>query len=448
MGRQILEKPSWHQFHAVYASEMKIWRGRKITAMKKSLVLFLALMALVSLSFCASAATTLEFLEVMTSPERTQLLRSMIAEYEELNPEIKINLISPPYEQSEQKATLMLNTNQTLDIIEVRDLSAKQFVNNGKLTNLTEYIEAWSDAEPMTAVANAAARTVDNTPYLIPQNIYIKALFVRRDVLRANGIDSVPTTIEELVETSIKITDPAKNQYGFTWRGKSQEIKFSDLFAAPYVESLKDAEFVYTDGKHHFRDPGFKEGMELYIKLFNEAVPNDGINWGFNEQINAFVSGTTPFLIQDPDSIPLLDNLLGPDKYEVHPIPVGPYGFNYIDYGFAGLGIPSYSKHKQEAWEFIKWMSTSEKNGYYNQHYGPLPVHTATFENNEHFQGPHYVAYNYEMNHPEIFLPIPYDLSSAKWPGWAKIHETDIQSVLLGRMTLDQALEKWAKHWD
>lgn len=87
--------------------------------MKKTFVALFILVVLVSSSVCANA-TTLNFLEVMTSPERTALLKGMIAEYEALNPGIKINLISPPYEQSDQKATLMLNTMQPLDVIEVR----------------------------------------------------------------------------------------------------------------------------------------------------------------------------------------------------------------------------------------------------------------------------------------------------------------------------------------
>ena len=112
--------------------------------MKKSFALLIALVMLVSVSVCASA-TTLNFLEVMTSPERTALLKGMIAEYEAMNPGVKINLISPPYEQSDQKATLMLNTNQALDVIEVRDYTIKQFVNNKKLTDLTELYKDWSD---------------------------------------------------------------------------------------------------------------------------------------------------------------------------------------------------------------------------------------------------------------------------------------------------------------
>ena len=110
----------------------------------------------------------------------------------------------------------------------IRDYTVKQFVNNKRLTDLTEHFRDWQDAKTLTAVAKTAARTVDNIPYLVPQCIFIKALFVRTDVLAANGIDYAPKTFSELVEISRQITDPSKNQYGFAWR-VNLRIKFADL---------------------------------------------------------------------------------------------------------------------------------------------------------------------------------------------------------------------------
>lgn len=409
-------------------------------------VLFTLTIILLSISIYAGA-TTLNYLEVMTSPERTTLLKEMIKEYESTHPGIKINLISPPYEQADQKATLMLNTNQALDIIEVRDYTIKQFVNNKKLLDLTQYYEEWADAETLTPVAMKAAKSVDNTPYIVPQCIFIKALFVREDVLAKYGINYTPKTFSELIEISRQITNPNRNQYGFAWRGKSNEFKFADLFASAYVDDIKDANYIYSEDKSFFADPRYKLGMETYIELFKQGVPKDGINWGFNEQINAFVSGTTPFLIQDPDAIPLINKLLGKDKYKVVPLPVGPYGITYMDYGFTGLGIPSYSKHKEEAWDFIKWISSSEKNGYFNEHYGALPVQTTTFKESSYFMDAQYQAFNYEMSNTDKYIFKAYPIDSQKWPGWSQIHEVDIQGLLLGKTDLDTVLTKWENYW-
>jgi multiple sugar transport system substrate-binding protein len=71
----------------------------------------LALLCAVAGVFAACSkdkVTTLNFLEVMTSPTRTEVLKGIIAEYEAAHPDIKINLISPPYEQADNRLTLSL----------------------------------------------------------------------------------------------------------------------------------------------------------------------------------------------------------------------------------------------------------------------------------------------------------------------------------------------------
>ena len=126
-------------------------------------------------------------------------------------------------------------------------------------------------------MAAAAATTVNDIPYLVPQSIFIKALFVRTDILAANGINDTPKTIEELVEVSKKITNPAKNQYAFAWRGKSFEIKFADLFALPYVEDFKNAKYIYSEDELLSRSS--KKGWRpilLYSKRASRKTASTG----------------------------------------------------------------------------------------------------------------------------------------------------------------------------
>jgi len=373
--------------------------------MKKLLIVsvLISIFLLVSVaSFSESEKVTLNFIEVMTSPDRTELLKEIISDFEELHPNIQINLISPPYEQSDQKATLMLSTNQPLDIIEVRDFTLKQFVNNKKLLNLESYLASWPDSKTLLPVILESARAVDNTAYMVPQVLYEKALFYRTDIL---GINYVPRTWYELFDMCKEITNPAKNQYGLSFRGKNNPIQHCDIVTGSFLDNI-DVNNIYrkTDGKIVFNDPRAVQGLKLYTRFFKETAPKDAINWGFNEQVNAFVSGITPFLIQDPDTIPLLDKMLGRDKYKVAPLPVGPSGKAYIGYSFTGLGIPSYSEHKKEAWEFMEYILSPEVNAYFNKNYGPLPIHSVTYETDPYFSTEAYQAWAYMQEHPEKYV--------------------------------------------
>ena len=220
------------------------------------------------------------------------------------------------------------------------------------------------------------------------------------------------------------------------------------MFVSGEVEDIKNSDYIYRVGKSFFTNPEYKKGMEKYIKLFKEAVPKDGINWGFNEQVNAFVAGTTVFFLNDSGTIPVLNNLMDENKYTVIPMPLGPHGYTYLDYGFTGLGIPSYSKHKQEAWNFIKWLNSPKENEYFNESYGALPVFKSIYKNSEFFSTGKYAAYGKELVSPDQYIFKTYPLDSERWPGWSQLHEVDMQNLLLGNVSLDEVLEKWQKYWN
>lgn len=392
--------------------------------------------------------TTLTFFETMTSPSRTAVLQSIIDDYMEANPNVVINLISPPYEQADNKLTLMLNTNESLDIIEVRDHTVKQFVNNGKLTDLTPYLATWDEAGDLLPLAQTAARTVDNTPYLIPQFFFAKALFVRTDILAKHGYDHMPATMEEMYEMAIDITGREAGQFGFGFRGKGSSFKVSDVMILSDVDDIdKDNIYKTKDGEFSFNNPAARQALADYVNLFKAAVPSDGINWGFNEQVNAFISGTTPFLIQDPDTVALVNEQLGEENYTVIPLPVGKSGKSYLDYGFAGLSIPSNSKNADAAWDFISYLTGAEKNAEFCKAYGPLPIHGASYNSDPYFSSGVYKAWEKTMSDTDTYHFVKYPLDSPKYPGWAQVQEQYMQSLLLGGITVDEAIAKWSEYW-
>ncbi len=93
--------------------------------------------------------------ETMIIPTRTAQIQSLSDTYVSENSNIDIELISPPYEQADNKLAMMLNSNQELDIIEVRDHTVKQYVNNDKLVDLSSYMSHWegtSDFLPLIRI--------------------------------------------------------------------------------------------------------------------------------------------------------------------------------------------------------------------------------------------------------------------------------------------------------
>lgn len=421
----------------------------------KSLVALLIVIGfLVTPIFASGAQETKEdapikltFVETMTSPSRTAEIQSLITEYETANPNIKIELVSPPYEQADNKLTMMLNSGQALDIVEVRDHTVKQYVNNKKLIDLTPYMDKWEGTSDLLPLTLTAAKTVDNTPYMIPQFFFVKGLFVRTDILAKYGV-AIPTTMEELYSAAKEITDKAPGQFGFGFRGKGSPFKISDILMLSDIDNIStDNIYMTDDNKFAYSTEQGKKSLEAYVQMFKDSVPSDGINWGFNEQVNAFIAGTTPFLVQDPDTISMVASALDSSQYTVVPMPVGESGKCYLDYGFAGLGIPTTSAHPQEAWDFLTFMLSAETNAKFCKAYGPLPINTSTFENDEYFSQGAYKSWQTEMSTPDKYVFVKYPLDSPKYPGWAQVEEQSMQALLLDQISVNDLVNQWETYW-
>lgn len=151
--------------------------------------------------------------------------------------------------------------------------------------------------------------------------------------------------------------------------------------------------------------------------------------------------------MQDPDTVAIcLQRLEGTEKFSVPPMPVGPSGKVYLDYGFAGWGIASYSDHKEEAWELVKFLSSKDVNVAFSKHNGTLPVSNAAMAD-PYFSSGAYLGWKEMFDNQDkyIFILLPFD--KAEYAPFTQEHRNDLQNVLLGKMTPEEAAKKWADVW-
>ncbi|MDR1094888.1 MAG: sugar ABC transporter substrate-binding protein [Spirochaetaceae bacterium] len=426
-------------------------RWQWVVAVEDGTKRFLGLALLCSAGFASCAGekvVLLNFLEVMTSPARTEALKEIIAEYEAAHPGVKINLISPPYEEADNRLMLDLAAKEALDIVEIRDITASQHVADGRLTDLTPYLAKWPGAETLLPVAVKMAEAADGKPYFIPQFFYIPALYVRTDVLSRLGVTVLPDTLDGLFALCKQITNQQGNQYGFAIRGKGNPFRPADLLILSNVNDVNpDNLYQLKDGTSVFDSPEYLAAFVQYVDLFQKAAPPDGVNWGFNEQLDSFVAGSTPFLMQDPHVVPDVDERITREQFTVVPMPVGRSDRFYYEPGFAGLGIPEYSPNKDAAWDFIAFISSAAQNGPFNKAYGALPVHSSTYEEDPYFSSGIYQAWAAMMADPVKYVVVHYPYSAAQYPEWAQVHEDQLRMAFLKETTPARAVKVYEEYW-
>ena len=389
---------------------------------------------------------TLRMIESLTSPKRTELIQAKVSAFEEANPNIKVEFISPPFDQADNKIRTMLGSNEQIDVLEARDLNVAEYVNNGYLEPLNAYADKWKDYATVSAVSKSVGSVGDKL-YFVPNGLYERQMFYRTDWLKEAGLNP-PTTWEELYEVAKKLTDPAKNRFGFSFRGGAGSTGTTDAIILAYngdKVNLEDSMFT-KDGATVYSTPEAKAGMELYLKLYKDASPPDSINWGFQEQVQAFTSGVTGILLQDPDVIQSLQEKMTEGTWATAPLVTGPTGKALFAAGGAGWGIASKSKHKEEAWKLIEFLSSPDANTSFSKEYGLIPIHASATEDEFFKTGPYKTLIDMS-NNPDVFVNFK---PAFQYPGnaqWGQVAMETGQSLLLGKSSLDDTLKKWDQYW-
>lgn len=391
---------------------------------------------------------TLQMVESLTNPARTELLKSMLADFEAENPGIKVDLISPPTEQADQKIQQMLQSGAGVDVLEVRDLTVGPFTNNNWLYDMSGDLEGWDGLESLTDQAGEVAVNEEGQSYFIPYGFYGLSLFYRTDLVAEAGFDGAPQAWSDLIEQSAAIQDPTQNRYGYAFRGGANSIGQLAAILQAYNADQLDVENAYkvTSGDTIFSTPESQDAIDSYIELFKTGSPESSVAWGYPEMVQAFTNGSTAFLLQDPEVIAAVeDSSLTEEQWSVAPNPVGPTGKAAWPLATAGWGVAEASEHKEEAVELVKWLS-GEPSTTFAKENSLVPILKAAGEDEFFSSGP-WAAYVDMTSKPETYISVEEPRGVAWWTEWMKKSENDFQNVLLGESTTSELLADWDQYW-
>src|SRR5687767_14350059 len=348
----------------------------------KKLILATAMSAL--LSGAALADTTLKLVEVITSPERTATLKEIVVTFEAANPGAKVEIISLPWGEAFEKFATMVSAGETPDVVEMPDTWLALYAKNGSLESLEPYLAKWDETEDLNNRALEFGRAVDKTAYMLPYGFYLRAMFYNKKLFEEAGVAGPPKTLDEFWDASKKVS-ALPGKYGYCLRGGPGGLNGWVMFGATNAGSNA---FFKDDGTSTFTDPGWVGGIKFLTDLYQDGLaPKDSVNWGFNEIVAGFYSGTCAMLDQDPDALIAVAERMSPEDFAVAPMPKGPDGKSFPTIGYAGWAMFSDSEHKDEAWKLIAHLAGPEANVTWNKRVGALPIYKGA-ENDPFYAGP------------------------------------------------------------
>ncbi|WP_420963487.1 ABC transporter substrate-binding protein [Brucella sp. IR073] len=394
------------------------------------------------MSGTALADTTLKLVEVITSPERTETLKSIVGKFEAANPGTKVEIISLPWGESFQKFATMVSAGEIPDVMEMPDTWISLYANNGMLESLEPYLKEWPVTPDLTDRALELGRSVNNTAYTLPYGFYLNAMFYNKKLLSEAGVSEPPKTMDEFVEASKKIA-ALPGKFGYCLRGGAGGLNSWVIFGASMAGSNK---FFNEDGTSTMNSDGWKKGIAWVVDLYkNGLAPKDSVNWGFNETVAGFYSGTCAFLNQDPDALIAIAERMKPEDFGVAVMPKGPDGKTFPTIGFAGWSMMAASKNKDLAWKLIATLEGPEGNIEWNKRVGTLPV-LKSAENDPFYKTPQFKGWFEELADKDVVPTVmPTYLEEFAYFKDSLVITTS-QKALLGEITPDELADQWAEY--
>ncbi|WP_180902642.1 ABC transporter substrate-binding protein [Martelella soudanensis] len=390
----------------------------------------------------AAHAETLTLVEVITSPARTETLESIVASFEEANPGTDVEIISLPWGEAFQKFATMVSAGNIPDVVEMPDSWVSLYANNGMLESLEPYLADWEYTDDLTDRALELGREVDGTAYMLPYGFYLRAMFYNKNLLEAAGISEPPATLAEFTEASAKISE-LDGKYGYCLRGGAGGLNGWLMYGADMAGSNV---FFEEDGTSTANQEGWVDGFQWLIDLYqNGYAPKDSVNWGFNEIVAGFYSGTCAFLDQDPDALIAIAERMDESDYGVTTMPKGPSGKTFPTIGYAGWSMMSASDNKDLAWKLIATLESPEGNVAWNKRTGALPVQKAA-EEDPFYDSPQFAGWFEELNDPDAVPTVmPTYLEEF---GFFKdsLSISTSQQALLGEITAQEMADEWADY--
>jgi trehalose/maltose transport system substrate-binding protein len=374
-----------------------------------------------------------------------ELLVKQIKRYEAEHPNIKIQALDTPdlatdrlglYLQFFEAKSPKLDV-YMLDVIWPGDL-AEHFVN------LYDYPAAKRQVkEHFQAIVEN--NTVDGKLVGMPWFTDAGLLYYRKDLLKKYGFDRPPETWEELTRMAQKIQDGERadgNQdfWGYVWQGNAYEGLTCD--ALEWIYSNGGGTIVSPDKKITINNPAAIEAVEMAASWVGTISPPGVTGFGEEDARATWQAGNSAFMRNWPYAYGLgnADGSAIKGKFDVAPLPKGKSGHGAAALGGWQLGVSKYSKHPQEAVDFLLWLTGKEEQKFKALEGSNNPTYKAVYNDPElKAKAPFMVKlYDVFMN----AVARPSTATAPKYNETSVAFFTAVHSVLTGDNDAKTALEE------
>ena len=298
--------------------------------------------------------------------------------------------------------------------------------------------------------------SVDGTLYAAPFYGESSMIMYRTDLMEKAGLEMPDApTWEFVADAARKMTDKDNEIYGICLRGKAGWGENMAFLTA--MSNSFGARWFDMDWKPQFDTQPWKDTLNFYLDLMNEAGPPGASTNGFNENLSLFQQGKCGMWIDATVAASFVtnpDDSTVADKVNFALAPNTGKGKNANWLWAWALAIPAGSQKVDAAQEFIEWATSRDyielvaaNEGWANV---PPGARTSLYENANYKDIP-FAQMTLDSikaadpNNPSV-QPVPYVgiqfVAIPEFAGIATEVSQEFSAVYAGQQSIDDALAK------
>jgi len=365
----------------------------------------------------------------------TQGIEELAKRFSEEKRTIQVEVQVIPQAQVLPRLTTAFTGGQAPDCLGMSDAWLAQFAGGGWLSDLEDLISASGIEKELVPASMQLARLYKGRAYYAGFVVEPYAVYYNKKHYAEAGISQAPRDVDEFRNTAIKLTNRARNRYGYYamggsgWQFQQWSTWMVNHGGLGVANTMYDAQgkCVLASAKHI-------EGLEKWLALYqvDKVSPPASATGTFQDQTNAFNAGQIGTVMGWGQYLSTLANGIGEENLGTALPPMGPAG-QFFFYGGNGFGINKNTAHREACWEFIRFMLRADNNARWNQTGGAIPTARQAWSA-DWLKAPKYVAPMEMINRANALINNPRYL-----PGYGSFQTQfapeQIQRTLLGRQT-------------
>jgi multiple sugar transport system substrate-binding protein len=378
----------------------------------------------------APEPVTIQYWHTHSDPETAQLDK-VIAAFEAANLGIKVEPTRYAYNDYKTALLTAISSGEVPDVARIDIAWVSEFADQGALAQLDgkmpDFDSLIKDAYPGPLSTNVWK----DHYYGLPLDTNTQVLLWNKKLFDDAGITAPPATMEEFAADACKLTDAAKNQYGYAEGGT--------YFWAPapvfYAMGGKIVDDKITTATGYVNGPESVAAFTMLKDLYDKGCLSPNLLGGGIATDAGHAEGNYAMIIDGPWMVDIYKNNYPDFQVNFAPIPTGPQGTTSSVVGGEDVAILEGSKNQDAAMKWAAFLVSPEAQKMMAE-VGQMPV-LASLQGDPAMPS-YFGVFQEQLKTAQARVPHP------KWGDMDNAINNAYQRMLKGEQTPQEALDQAA----